>query len=173
MQHKKLSLNWDELSREQLIELVKISAKNNMAMDGYWFQSIESNDGMDKAMEHDEKVWKNFGKTEALRIKNFLKLDEHPGIDGLKRALALRYNSLLHTTDYIETDNSLEFRVIDCRVQMARKNKGMPFHPCLSAGIVEYTHFAQTIDSRFKVSTISCFPEITDDSCCCAWRFEL
>ena len=70
----------DSLSREELIELLGIYSKNWLAMDGFWFQSVERKLGMDEAMFHDVEIWKRFTVTEAKRIKAFLKLDEHPGL---------------------------------------------------------------------------------------------
>ena len=69
----------DTLSREELIELLGIYSKNWLAMDGFWFQSVERKLGMDEAMFHDVEIWKRFTVTEAKRIKAFLKLDERPG----------------------------------------------------------------------------------------------
>lgn len=51
--------------------------------------------------------------------------------------------------------------------------KGMEFHPCKPAGINEYTTFAQTIDPRIEVECLSCYPEVTDPTCDCSWRFTL
>ena len=77
-------------SKEQLIELIEGYCKNWLAMDGVWFQSIERKYGMDEAMEHDCAIWEKFTVIEAKRIKTFLNLPEHPGIEGLKQALKLR-----------------------------------------------------------------------------------
>lgn len=41
------------LTRDQLERLLVIYAKNLIALDGTWFQSIEREDGMDAAMHHD------------------------------------------------------------------------------------------------------------------------
>ena len=71
----------DRLSREQLTELVEIYAKNWLAMDGVWFQSVEEKYGMDEAMAHDERAWARFTVIEARRIKAFLGLPEHPGLE--------------------------------------------------------------------------------------------
>ena len=43
----------DNLTREQLVELLKIYAKNWLAADGIWFQSVEKRRGMEEAMYHD------------------------------------------------------------------------------------------------------------------------
>ena len=66
----------EALRREQLIELLDIYAKNWLAMDGVWFQSIERKFGMDEAMYHDIQAWQRFTVTEARRIKKFLNITE-------------------------------------------------------------------------------------------------
>lgn len=163
----------EELSREQLTELIEIYSKNWLAMDGVWFQSIERTHGMDEAMFHDAEAWRRFTVTEARRIKSFLKLKDNSGIDGLSKALRLRFYANINE-DKIEIDgNTLTYTAEDCRVQTARHTKGMEYHPCKSVGIIEYSGFAKVIDERFKCECISCYPDITDDSCCCKWKFTL
>ena len=60
------------LSRDELEELLVIYAKNLVALDGTWFQSLERSEGMDAAMRHDVEAWRRFSKVEARRIKAFL-----------------------------------------------------------------------------------------------------
>jgi hypothetical protein len=163
----------DSLSREQLYELIDIYSKNWLAMDGVWFQSVEQKLGMDEAMYHDSEAWKRFTVIEAKRIKDFLGLSEQAGIDGLKQALKFRLYSNLNDDEIIINGNTLLYRTLECRVQTARSRKGMPFHPCKSVGIIEYSGFAKTIDERFSCECISCYPEITDSSCSCSWLFTL
>jgi len=164
----------DNLSREQLVELVKIYARNLYAMDGVWFQSVESKNGMDEAMWHDENAWRRFTETEARRIKNFLHLPEHAGLEGLEKALSIRFSVLANPKiELIRTEDSLLYKVIECRVQSARIKKGMPYHPCKSAGFIEHAYFAKVIDSRIDCQTISCFPDVTDNTCACSWLFTL
>ena len=81
----------ESLSRDQLLELLSIYSKNWLAMDGVWFQSVERKFGMDEAMYHDVEAWKRFTVTEARRVKRFLNLPEHPGLDGLAEALRFRF----------------------------------------------------------------------------------
>ena len=69
--------------------------------------------------------------------------------------------------------NTLTYTAMDCRVQTARSRKGMPFHPCKSVGIIEYREFAKVIDPRFTCQCVSCYPDITDETCCCKWKFTL
>ena len=121
--------NLDAYSKEELIKIIEIYSKNWLAMDGVWFQSIERKFGMEEAMYHDAEAWKRFTVIEARRIKKFLKLPENAGIDGLKRALGLRFYANINE-DKIETgENILWYTSVNCRVQRARERKGMKFHP--------------------------------------------
>lgn len=160
-------------TKEQLIELIEIYSKNWLALDGVWFQSVEKKLGMDEAMYHDAEAWKRFTVIEAKRIKEFLKLPEQAGLEGLAQALRLRFYANLNEDKIEINGNELIYTMVKCRVQTARERKGMPFHPCKSVGIIEYSEFARTIDSRIACEALSCFPDITDDTCCCKWKFTL
>lgn len=162
------------LSKEQLIELCEVYAKNWLALDGVWFQSVENKFGIAEALEHDANAWRRYTEIEARRIKSFLGLPDNSGVEGLKKALSLRFYALLSRDSIeIEDDRTLVYRVITCRVQEARKRKGMAYHPCKPVGLIEYTYFAKVIDSRFETEAVSCHPDVTDSSCNCIWRFRL
>lgn len=164
----------NQLSKEELQQLVEIYARNIYALDGVWFQSIEKTDGMDAAMMHDRNAWQRFTETEARRIKNFLHLPEQAGLDGLEKALSIRFSALANpVVQLIREPEALIYRVVDCRVQTARKSKGMAYHPCKSVGIIEHAFFAKIIDSRIETETLSCFPDVADDTCACAWKFTI
>jgi hypothetical protein len=140
----------ETLSREQLMQLVEIYAKDWLAMDGVWFQSVERKFGMEEAMEHDRNIWKSFTVIEAQRIMEFLRLPARSGLEGLKKALSFRLYANINDDETIIEGNTLIYRVLDCRVQTARARKGMEYHPCKSVGMIEYGGFAKTIDSRFE-----------------------
>lgn len=163
----------EELPREKLLELIADFSKNWLAMDGVWFQSIESKFGMAEAMEHDENAWAKYTVIEANRIKRFLDLPERAGLSGLARALRFRSYSPLNRDSVEIHGNTLTYKVVSCRVQSARKRKGLEFHPCKSVGVIEYSGFALAIDERITAQCVSCYPDITDDSCACVWSFTL
>lgn len=169
-----MGLALDEMTKDQLKELVEIYARNIYALDGVWFQSIESTEGMDVAMHHDREAWRRFTVTEARRIKNFLGLEDRAGLDGLEKALSIRFSALANPiVEIVRESNKLLYRVVECRVQSARTKKGMGLHPCASVGIIEHSDFARVIDDRIITEMISCHPEISDTSCACCWRFTL
>lgn len=162
----------DLLTKDELKSLVRIYARNIYALDGVWFQSVEAGSGMNEAMLHDKNAWEKFTRTEAMRIKKLLNLPDKAGLDGLEKALAIRFSALANpSVDIYREGEALIYRVNECRVQSARKKKGMPYHPCAPVGFIEHDGFARTIDERIVTEMISCYPEVTDKACACCWKF--
>jgi uncharacterized protein DUF6125 len=164
----------DDLSKEELRELLEIYAKNWLAHDGCWFLAIEEAHNMDLAIDMDREAWRKFTIVEAKKIIKFLELGENSGLDGLAKALRFRLYSSINT-DRIERvdENNLMYFVTSCRVQVARRRKNLPDFPCKSVGIVEYSGFATTIDTRIETKCISCAPEVTNDEHYCIWKFTM
>ena len=163
-----------QLPREKLLELTAELGKNWLAMDGVWFQAVEKAYGMNDAKRCNDTCWVRYSQVEARLIKNFLGLPPNAGIDGLKRALAFRMYAQVNVQSIIdESPHSIVFQMNDCRVQSARKRKGLADYPCKSAGLVEYSRFAWEIDERFRTECIGCPPDKHPDDWFCAWRFIL
>ncbi|MGI6751828.1 MAG: DUF6125 family protein [Anaerovoracaceae bacterium] len=162
------------MPEERLEELIGLLGQNWLAGDGVWFQAVESEYGMLDAKRCNDSCWAWFSPFEAWSIKRFLGLSEHPGIEGLKKALQQRLYAKINVQSIIdESPNSIVFQMNDCRVQSARKRKGMDDYPCKSAGLVEYTTFARAIDSRIKTECIGCPPDEHPEEWFCAWRFYI
>lgn len=163
-----------DMPAEKLTELAGELGKNWLAMDGIWFQAIENTYGMNDAKRSNDSCWNRFSQVEGRMIKSFLGLPERAGLDGLKRALAFRMYARLNKQSIIEeSPHSIVFQMNDCRVQSARKRKGLADYPCKSAGLVEYSRFAWEIDERIQTECIGCPPDDHPDDWFCAWRFTL
>jgi len=163
-----------DLPEEKLDELMEGSAVNWLANDGVWFQSVEFEYGMNDAKRCNDSAWAHFSPFEAWSIKRMLGLSEHPGLEGLKKALKFRLYAYVNKQSFAEeTENSFVFRMNECRVQVARKRKGLDDYPCKSGGLVEYTNFAEAIDSHIKTECICCPPDKHPEEYYCAWRFTL
>ncbi len=163
-----------DLPDDLLDKLRESMAVNWLANDGVWFQSVELEHGMNDAKRCNDSCWAQFSPFEARSIKKLLGLDEHPGLGGLKKALQFRLYAFINVQSFAEeTEKSFIFRMNECRVQNARKRKGMDDYPCKSGGLVEYTTFAETIDSRIKTECISCPPDKHPEEYFCAWRFYI
>ena len=163
-----------DMPKEKLAELIKILGLNWLAGDGIWFQAVEAQHGMLDAKRCNDSCWAWFAPFEAWSIKRLLNLPKQPGLAGLKAALAMRLYAGINVQSIIdEGPESLLFQMNECRVQAARKSKGLDDYPCKSAGLVEYKTFAQTIDSRIKTECIGCPPDEHPQEWTCAWRFTI
>lgn len=162
-----------QYSKEELIDLIELYAKDSLALDGVWFQSVEKKDGMDAAIRHDANTWERFTVVEAKRIKRFLGLPEHPGLAGLEQALQLRFMAHIVEAETALEDDRLVYTIRVCRVQAARERKGMPYHPCGPVGLLEYAGFGKAIDNRISCRCLSCYPDVKDETCACSWEYRL
>jgi hypothetical protein len=163
-----------KLPRETLEAMLADFAKNWLAHDGLWFQTVEQECGLETAIRLDTRAWQEFTRIEARRIVERHQLPANGGLEALKKALGFRlYAFLNEQTITEETENSFLFRMVDCRVQSARRRKNLPLFPCKSVGIVEYTEFASTIDARIKTECIACPPDERKRDFYCGWRFTI
>ncbi|MEA2014725.1 MAG: DUF6125 family protein [Thermodesulfobacteriota bacterium] len=163
-----------DMPREKLLELIGSLGTNWIAGDGLWFQAIESVYGMNDAKRCNDSCWTRFSPFEAWSIKEFLGLAEHAGIEGLKSALRFRMYASVNIQSIIEEGpNSIVFQMNDCRVQSARKRRGLDDYPCKSAGLVEYGRFAESIDSEIRTECVGCPPDPHPEEWFCAWRFTI
>ncbi|MCJ2165221.1 MULTISPECIES: DUF6125 family protein [unclassified Pseudodesulfovibrio] len=145
-----------------------------LAADGVWFQAVERQAGMDAAKRVNDTCWARFAPLEARRIKARLGLPDLGGIPALKAGLAARMYGHLNEWEFAEeTIDSIVFRMTDCRVQTARKRRGLDDYPCKSGGTTEYTGFAREIDSRLRCECVACPPDPHPETFACAWRFSL
>jgi len=159
-------------SDEELARLTGGLAANWLANDGIWFQAVEHEKGMNDAKRCNDSCWAQFSPFEAWSIKKMLSLPEKPGLEGLKKAIGLRLYAFINKQSFAEEkEDSFVFRMDDCRVQSARKRKGLEDYPCKSGGLVEYASFAEAIDPRIKTECICCPPDPHPGEYFCAWRF--
>ncbi|MGD9900671.1 MAG: DUF6125 family protein [Calditrichaceae bacterium] len=161
------------LSRDELLKLIDVYAKNWLAHDGCWFLAAEEKYDMETAMELDTKSWERFAVSEARRIMKAFDIPPNGGLKALEKAFQYRLYTAINKQE-IEwmDDHTMIFRMIECRVQKTRRQKELPDFPCKSVGIVEFSQFAKTVDPRIKTRCIACPPDKADDYYC-AWEFTL
>jgi hypothetical protein len=163
-----------DLTKEELLAFVSDCAKNWLAHDGLWFLGVEKAFGMDAAMRLDKEAWAAFTKIEAERIVQRLGLKPGGGIPALIQALGFRLYAFINEQEIGGvTETSCVLRMKKCRVQEARKRKGLPDFPCREVGIVEYSSFARTIDPRIETECVVCPPGEHPGDTWCAWRFSV
>ncbi len=164
----------DTLSREELLKLLDVYAKNWLAHDGSWFLALEETYGMEAAIEMDARAWERFAAAEARRIKRAFDLPDDGGLHALEHALNYRLYARVNQQQAKWADeHTLIFRMVECRVQVTRQRKGLPPFPCKPVGLVEFPTFARTIDPRIQTRCIQCPPDELHLGGYCAWEFTL
>jgi hypothetical protein len=163
-----------KLTTKQLEDQVAEMAKRWLAMDGLWFQAVETKYGMDAAIEMDKEAWKRFSPIEAGRIMKLLGIEPGCGLDALEECLKYRCYSYINTQEITRpSPNKLVLKMTACRVQDARQRKNMDPFPCKQVGIIEYETFARSIDPRINVTCIACPPDDAERDYWCGWEFTI
>lgn len=166
--------NLEDLSKEELLELLRDGALNWLAHDGLWFRAVEDRYGIETAMDLDREAWRSFTVIEAKRIMKRLGLAPGGGIPALVRALGYRLYARINEQEVVEeSPTHCVFRMKTCRVQDARRKQGLPDFPCKSVGIVEYGEFARAIDERIETVCRTCPPDPKPSDSWCVWEFRL
>jgi hypothetical protein len=162
------------LSKEELINYIEDISKNWLAIDGTWFQAVEKEFGIEKAIKLDVASWNIFTVVEAKRIMQRFNISQNGGIPALIKALKFRVYANINEQEIVEvSEKRCVFRMNECRVQSARKQHELPDFPCKQVGLPEYSLFAKTIDSRIKTKCICCPPDSHPKNYYCAWEFIL
>jgi hypothetical protein len=162
------------MSGKDLLDLRGALCKSWIAIDGVWFQAVEAAHGMNDAKRCNDSCWTRFSPFEAWSIKKFLGLPRDAGIEGLKKALQFRMYARINVQTIIEeSPETIVLQMNDCRVQTARKRRGLDDYPCKSGGLVEYKTFAETIDQSIATECVGCPPDPHPEEWFCAWRFTI
>jgi hypothetical protein len=162
-----------DLTHEELTALLKAYAKSWLAHDGCWFLAVEEHLGTEEAINYDREAWRKFAPLEARRIMEARRIDAEGGLEALAEALGFRMYRWLNDQEAVLTENALTFEMKGCRVQEARRRKGLPDFPCKSVGIVEFGEFAKAIDERIRTECIKCPPDELGEGEFCKWKFTL
>lgn len=162
------------LEKEELVRIVMDDARNWLAHDGLWFQAVEAAHGMPAAISADRAAWERFTVIEARRIMERLGLACGGGIPALLECLKHRLYARLNTQEVTEASATRAVFVMRaCRVQAARRRKGLPDFPCKAVGLVEYAEFARAVDPRIETRCLACPPDAHPDDAWCAWEFTI
>jgi ubiquinone/menaquinone biosynthesis C-methylase UbiE len=165
---------FSRMSRTGLLKSLEAFAKNWLAHDGCWFLAAEEKLGMGVAMELDAGAWGRFAAAEAKRILADFGVVKGGGLEALEKALERRMYAFLNPqhSEWSSGRDRLRFTMETCRVQEARRRKGLPDFPCKPVGEVEFSTFAKTVDPRIRVRCLHCPPDPSEERGC-AWEFWL
>ena len=164
--------HFEDLSRDELLKLIQVYVKYWLADDGCFFL------GGDEmfytiADELDVKSRKLSAASEARRIMKAFNIPADRGLQALEKALHYRLYTAINRQKIEWVDaNILSLKMLECRIQKKRRERGLPDFPCKKLGLAGFSEFAKTIDARIKVKCVLCPPDLVRDSFC-AWEFTM
>ena len=161
---------YQKLSKEQLIDLVKMYGRFALTLDGLWFLGVERMQGMNKAIELDEEVWRQFGRNEARILKKFLSIDSVSTLEEICKVYLLTpvFGNLGGQAEV--QDGRCYLSVTDCHPQKARVKKGMGEFPCKTVGIAYFDGFLKELSSDIRYKCIVCPPDEHSERLWCQWE---
>lgn len=167
-----LERKYAHLDRADLLKLLSVYAHNWLAHDGCWFLAAEERFGLETAIELDIESWRRFTIAEAKRIMKEFAIPPGGGLEALEKAVAYRLYACVNEQELRREGEALVYEMKVCRVQEARRRKGLPDFPCKPVGLVEYAGFAQAIDERIETQCLQCPPDDPGQGYC-RWRFTV
>jgi len=161
---------YQKLSKEQLVDLAKMYGRFALTLDGFWFLGVERTQGIGKAIEIDEEVWKQFGRNEAKIIKKFLSIDKVSTLEEICRVYLLTpvFGNLGAQAKI--RDGRCYLSVTDCYPQKARIKKGMGEFPCKSVGVAYFDGLLKEMGSTIQYQCCVCPPDDHSDTLWCEWE---
>ena len=61
-----------EMTKQQLLEVIRLFSRNWITLDGLWFTLVEDTFGLEAALDLDRKMWERHALIEARRIKKYM-----------------------------------------------------------------------------------------------------
>ena len=170
-----VTLNLEDLSREDLVGVAKLYSNLVRALDGFWYLAVMDRMGNELALECDIATWQGMIKYELDRITRQFDIQ---GNDLRTLFRALRFEPMFGETDYdVEFigDSEAVMTVTACAVLKALE-KGKSGREAQICGVVEPI-IMKCYTSYFNPAIVSEALEIPPrehrDGICCRWRFSI
>ena len=161
------------MPREKLFKLFFLHIKNLWRVDGLYFLVIEERSGTEAATEIDANCWKIMGKIEARELKETLGMEEN-NVTALLQTLRNTTWALYQIEKEFEVSAKRGiFRVIRCRTQETRINKGLDEFPCRQVRFGYLQSFTKEFNPNIKVTCKTCPPDPHPEDIWCEWLFTL
>ncbi len=160
-----------DLSREELLKVIKIFSRNWITLDGLWFLGVEDEFGLEAAVKLDEQMWSKQAGIEARRMRRALDIKQKGPI-GVAQAYSLLTACAADTfvPELSGTPERLRVRINHCNAQEARERLGRPIFPCKPVGLAIFNSLIKEVDPQVTVKCLLCPPDPVTGSYWCEWE---
>jgi len=161
---------FETISKDQLIELFKMSAQLMLTIDGLWFMEAEKIMGIDQTMKLDQGVWRQFGSLEANRMKKFLGMESVKTLENVCKIVLLSPMWVSVGPQAEIQNDRCYLSVTNCLPQKARIKRGLGELPCKSMGSAYFEGFAPALNPHLKFKCIFCPSDGHPEDVWCKWE---
>ena len=165
----------ESLAREELVDLVKLSSRMMLALDGFWYLSVKELGGNDKALEVDVWVWEKVMKfyvgelarllgVQGRDVADYMKV-MHPRPEGLvleETVEVLNRNDAIRTVTYCPTI-----------VAMEKEGQGRDAIHCRAACLEMRKKHTRLFNPAIKVTCLKVPPRKSKDDVFCQFEYRI
>lgn len=168
-------LKLESLSRDELIELVKLSCRMMLAVDGFWYLSVKELAGNDKALERDNWVWDKVMKFYVGELAKLLNVQGRDVADYMKvmnprpealaieeRVEVLNRDDAIRTVTYCPTIAALE-----------KEGEGRDAIHCSAACTGMRHKHAKLFNPAISVTCVKIPPRKSKDDIFCQFEYKI
>ncbi|NPV93264.1 MAG: hypothetical protein HPY50_21100 [Firmicutes bacterium] len=166
---------FENRSRQELIDLLRMYAGNAITIDGLWFSILEERIGLEETVKIDEEVWGRYAAVEARRIKQALNIT---GRDVKALAAVLDFQLWCSAPGFKyeitqSGEDRLTFIVQECRSQRGRILSGKGEYPCKTVNTAIFREIVREVNPDFEFRCVYCPPDPHPEDTWCRWEFQL
>jgi len=165
----------ESLSREELIDLVKLSSRMILALDGFWYLSVKELAGNEKALDRDNWVWDKVMKfcveelarlqgVQGRDVADYMKV-MGPRPEGLvleERVEILNRNDAIRTVTYCPTI-----------VAMEKEGEGRDALHCTEACAKMRAKHTKLFNPAIKITCLRVPPRKDKDDIFCQFEYKI
>jgi len=165
----------ESLSRDELIELVKLSSRMILALDGFWYLSVKELAGNDKALDRDNWVWDKVMKFYLGELAGLLSVRGRDVADYMKvmgprpeglvleeKVEILNRNDAIRTVTYCPTI-----------VAMEKEGEGRDAFHCTAACAQMRGKHSKLFNPAIKVTCLKKPPRNSKDDIFCQFEYKI
>jgi hypothetical protein len=165
----------ESLSRDELIDLVKLSSRMILALDGFWYLSVKELAGNDKALDVDNWVWEKVMKFYVNELARLLGVQGRDVADYMKvmgprpeglvleeRVEILNRNDAIRTVTYCPTIVSME-----------KEGQGRDAIHCSAACAQMRGKHSKLFNPAIKVTCLKKPPRKSKDDIFCQFEYKI
>jgi len=165
----------NDFSPDALAGLLALYSKLYIALDGFWYLTVQERQGNEEALAYDIAVWEKVCKYEMTRIKRQLKIGGNDITSLMKALQVCPWFQLMERKMEIKNKNCGMFTITYCPTldALEKEGKGREGEICRIVEPKVLKAYASVFNPDIEVKCLKSPPRKSQDDICCQWEFRL